>query len=125
MPRTLGILLAGLLLACSSSAALADDVSAVVTPVGLQITTQSADTNLQFYGRLFVKAADGTLGEYRWGGVSCGTRVLTEPQVAALQAALNNNKMRLQLLTQIGQGNAVCVVGFTMMAKSAVKLVVP
>jgi hypothetical protein len=51
--------------------------------------------------------------------------VLTDAQVAALQAAVDNNKMRLQLLTQTGQGNAQCVVGFTILPKSAVKLVLP
>lgn len=125
MRHALPVLLAGALLVCSTSAANADDVTAVGTPVGLQITTQSADTNLQYNGRLFVKDADGTVGEYRWGGVSCGTRVLNDAQIAALQSALDNNKMRVQLLTQIGQGDAKCIVGATIVTKSAVKLVVP
>jgi hypothetical protein len=125
MRIALRVLLAGAFLACSSSAAIADDVTAVGTPIGLQITTLLADTNLQFHGRLFVKAADGTVGEYRWGGTSCGTRVLTDAQIAVLQNALDNNKMRVQLLTQDGQGISKCVVGVTVMPKSAVKLVAP
>ena len=72
-----------------------------------------------------MKTADGALDEYHWGGVSCGTRVLNDAQVAALQATLNNNKMRLQILSQIGQGDIKCVVGFTAVPKSAVKLVFP
>lgn len=125
MHRMLGAFLAAFLLVCSITPALADDVGAIVTPIGLQVNTLPGDTYLQFHGRLFVKTAEGTLDEYRWGGVSCGSRVLTEPQVAALQATLNNNKMRLQILSQIGQGDLKCVVGFTAVPKSAVKLVLP
>ena len=125
MHRTLGAVLAAFLLVCSSTPALADDVSAVVTPIGLQVNTLPGDTFLIYHGRLFVKTAEGALDEYRWGGTACGSRVLTEPQVAALQAALDNNKMRLQILYQIGQGDSKCVVGFTAMPKSAVKLVLP
>ncbi len=125
MRHTLRILVTGALLACSSTAAVADDVGVVGTPVGLSVNTPVGDTFLQYHGRLFVKAVDGTVLEYRWGGSSCGSRVLTDAQVAALQAALNNNKMRIQVLTQDGQGLSKCVVGFTAAPKSAVKLVFP
>lgn len=125
MRHALRALLATALLACSTSPAIADEIGEVGTPVGLSVNTLSADTYLQYHGRFFLKAADGTLVEYRWGGTSCGTRVLTDAQVAALQAALGNNKMRIQVLHQIGQGDAKCVVGFTVAPKSAVKLVLP
>jgi hypothetical protein len=103
----------------------ADDVGEFGTPVGLQVNTTSADTYLQYHGRLFVKAANGTLDEYRWGGTSCGSRVLNDAQIAALQGAIDNNKIRIELLTQDGQGSAVCVVGFTLAPKSALKLGIP
>jgi hypothetical protein len=103
----------------------ADDVGQYGTPVALQVNTVASDTYLQFHGRLSVKAADGTLGEYRWGGTSCGSRVLTDAQVAALQRALDNNKMRIKLLTQDGQGSTICVVGFQIAPKSALKLALP
>jgi hypothetical protein len=125
MRHTLRVLLAAALLACANSPAIADEIGEVGTPVGLSLNTQSADTFLEYHGRLFLKAADGTIVEYRWGGVSCGTRVLSDAQFAALQAALGNNKMRIQVLHQIGQGNVKCVVGFTVAPKSAVKLVFP
>jgi hypothetical protein len=110
---------------CSFVVAWADDVGEFGTPAALQVNTASADTYLQYHGRLFVKATDGTLDEYRWGGTSCGSRVLNDDQIAVLQRAVDNNKMRIKPLTQDGQGSAVCVVGFTLAPKSALKLGLP
>ena len=61
-----------------------------------------------------------------WIGESHEAEFLTDKlrliEVAALQAALNNNKMRIQVLTQDGQGLSKCVVGFTAAPKSAGRL---
>ena len=91
--------------------------------VALDVNTPSADTYLQYHGRLFVKDADGNLGEYRWGGISCGSRVLTEDQVALLQRALNNKKMAIEPRTQDGQGIVKCVVGFILAERKNLALV--
>lgn len=103
----------------------ADDVGAVGTVAGLQVNTTSADTYLQYHGRVLVKVSGDQLDEYRWGGTSCGTRVLTEPQVAALQQALGNKRVRIQPLSQDGQGDIICLVGFTIVPKPDLALVLP
>jgi hypothetical protein len=76
MRHALRVLLAGALLVCSSTAAIADDVIGEVgTPVGLSVNSDDSDTYyLMYHGQLFLKQADGTVQVYRWGGVSCGTR---------------------------------------------------
>ena len=106
----LGLLILSALIA--AGAARADDTKPAGSLAGLDVNTGSADTYLQYHGRLFVKNADGNLDEYRWGGVSCGSRVLTEDQLALLQRALNNKKMTIEPRTQDGQGISKCLVGF-------------
>jgi hypothetical protein len=126
MRHALRVLFAAALLACSSTLAIADVIGEVGTPVGLTVHTDDSDTYyLMFHGQLFLKQADGTVQAYRWGGVSCGTRLLDEAQIATVQGALDNNKMRLQPIYQVGQGDSRCLVGFTIVPKSAVKLVIP
>ena len=105
--------------------ATADDVGAIGSVAGLQINTTSADTYLQFHGRMYVKNAGGTLDEYRWGGTSCGLRYLSEDQIAALHRALDSKKMQIQPLSQTGQGDAICLVGFTMVPKKNLSLGIP
>jgi hypothetical protein len=106
------------------SVATADDVGTFGTLVGLQINTAVGDTFLQYHGRMFVSGESG-LQEYRWGGTSCGSRILTEAQVAALQRALDNKLMRIRPVTQTGQAQALCVVGFTLVPKKNLKLQIP
>jgi hypothetical protein len=106
-------------------AARADDVGAIGTVAGLQVNDDSADTYLQFHGRAWVKNAEGTLDEYRWGGTSCGTRILDGDQVAALHRALDAKNMQVQLLYQSGQGDAKCIVAFTLVPKKNLKLGIP
>lgn len=75
--------------------------------------------------RVFVRVSGNQLDEYRWGGTSCGSRVLTEPQIAALQQALGNKRVRIQPLSQDGQGQTICLVGFTIVPKPDLALVLP
>ena len=58
-------------------------------------------------------------------GTSCGTRVLTVDEVAALHRALDNKKVQIQPLSQSGQGDTKCLVGFTMVPKKYLSLVIP
>ena len=104
------------------NAAHADDTNVVGALVGLEVNTTSADTYLQYHGRTFVKNDGGTVDEYRWGGISCGSRVLTEDQVAMLQRALSAKKMTIETHTQAGQGNVKCVVGFSLAEKKNLAL---
>lgn len=125
MSYTFRTLLAAITLVAWTGIATADDVGGTGTLVGLQINTSASDTYLQYHGRGFVKNVSGGLDEYRWGGTSCGSRTLTEPQMAALQAALDNPKVRVQPLYQNGQGQSLCLVGVTLVPKAALKLVLP
>jgi hypothetical protein len=105
-----------------ASAATADDVGLIGSVARLEMNTSSADTYLQYHGRMFVKNENGTLDEYRWGGTSCGSRVLVDAQFAVLQAAQNNKKMLVEPLSQDGQGNTKCLVGIRMVEKKNLKL---
>ena len=102
--------------------AAADDVSgALGTPLSLQINTSAGDIHLQYHGRLFVRNTEGGIDEYRWGGTSCGSRTLTEPQMAALQRAIADKRIRVAPVFQDGQGSSKCLVGFQLTPKSFLK----
>jgi hypothetical protein len=105
-----------------ATATRADDVGLVGSIAGLDRNTPSADLYLQYHGRLFVLNSGGTLDEYRWGGTSCGSRVLSDAEFAALQAAHNNKKMTIQPRSQDGQGDANCLVGFMLVEKKKLTL---
>jgi hypothetical protein len=115
-------LLSTLALAATVSA---DDLGGLGTIAGLQVNNSSADTYLQFHGRVYVKNGSGGLDEYRWGGTSCGSRILTDAEVEALHRGLDNKSMRIQPVTQPGQGQTVCLVGFTLVPKASLKLGIP
>lgn len=100
----------------------ADTPGAIGPVAALQVNTTSADTYLQYHGRVFVKNPGGSLDEYRWGGSSCGTKVLNDAAVAALQGALNNKRVQIQPLHVPGQGSVLCLVGFEMVLKPYVKI---
>jgi hypothetical protein len=97
------------------SIASAEALAAKGTISSLETNTPSADAYLQYHGRMFVvtgsKGATST-AEYRWGGTSCGTRTLTEGQVAMLQRALESGTPITPRI-QDGQGDVKCIVGFT------------
>jgi len=91
--------------------ALADETGGTGYVKALQVNQTSSLTYLQFHGRVFVgDNKDST--EYRWGGTSCGTRTQTEASVAMLMRALDGG-LRIQPHYQIGQGQMLCLVGFT------------
>jgi hypothetical protein len=108
-----------------SGTSFADDIGDVGPLAGLEVFTTSADGYLINHGRALVKNSLGALDEYHWGGVACGTRLLSEAQVGALQAALNTKNMFLRPAYQPGQGDARCLVGFLLVPKTQLKLVQP
>jgi hypothetical protein len=122
MRRTIGFLTLLSALFFYAGAASADDTGQRGSIAGLDVNTDSADIYLQYHGRMFVKNSDGNLDEYRWGGSSCQTRLLTDAQLAALQGAQNNKKMTIEPRSLIGQGNVKCLVGFTLVEKKNLKL---
>ena len=103
----------------------ADEIGAAGTVASVQVNTAVADTYLSFHGQMMVKNSAGVLDLYRWGGTTCGSRVLTEPQVAALHRALGDKKTRVEPRHQIGQGDFRCLVGFHLVAKSFAKDILP
>lgn len=79
-----------------------EDVGAIGSVAAVDVNDDSGDLYLQYHGRIFVRKSDGTLDEYRFGGTSCGTRVLNEQQIAMLQRALDNKRARIVPRSQDG-----------------------
>jgi hypothetical protein len=95
------------------STAIAEDLGTRGTIVSLDIRSTSADAYLSWHGAMFVRAGgkNGSTTEYRWGGVACGSRTLSDPQLAMLQRALDT-ATPITPRFQPGQGNSNCLVGF-------------
>jgi hypothetical protein len=95
------------------SIAFADEVGARGTVASLEVNTPAGDTYLQYHGRMTLVSGGKnatTAAEYRWGGTSCGSRTLTENQVAMLQRALESGTPIMPRF-QNGQGSTKCLVG--------------
>jgi hypothetical protein len=107
----------------ASGVARADFDTGPAPLIQLEVNTTSADTYLQYHGRAFTRVGDGAYEEYRWGGTSCGSRTLSEEQVAVLQRALDNTNVKVAFRYQDGQGASQCVVGFWVVRKSYAALV--
>jgi hypothetical protein len=110
--RTIAILSS---LAVSSVAFAGDAVGTPGTVAELEVNTTSADIYLQYFGRVVISSStsknSSTSTEYRWGGTSCGSRVLPDSMVAMLQHALESGTPILPRY-QDGQGSTKCIVGF-------------
>jgi hypothetical protein len=119
------VLFLAVFVSSAGTAAAQDIVGETGTVVGLNMHTPSADAFLQYHGQLFVQKADKSVVEYRWGGTSCGSRLLSDAEEAALHRALDSKVMRIRPLYQDGQGSALCVVGFTLVPKKYVAAVIP
>jgi hypothetical protein len=106
--------LASLLAVCLVSApstALADELGPTGIPTDVEVLTPSADTYLQYHGRV-VLLVGTTAEEYRWGGTSCGSRTMSADNVRQLVAAVRNGSP-VTPRYQLGQGTTRCLVGFT------------
>jgi hypothetical protein len=83
----------------------------------VDVNTPSADTYLEYHGRVVVLSGKTTKTEYRWGGTSCGTRVVPADMVEVLVEASRNDTVVVTPSFQVGQGDAKCLVGFTVNKK--------
>lgn len=115
------------LLLFTGSAAYAQDFDGERGNVAsVEINTTSADTYLQYHGELLVlNLATKALDTYRWGGTSCGARLLSDAQVASLRAAVNEKRTQIVPRYQPGQGPNKCIVGFQLVSGSFLKAVFP
>jgi hypothetical protein len=85
----------------------------------IQVNAPSADTYLQFHGRLFITSGKNS-AEYRWGGTACGTRTMTPEMVALLvDVVRDRDEIRITPTYQNGQGTSKCLVGFTLKHKES------
>jgi len=81
--------------------------------LSVEVRTVSADLYLQFHGRLVVQQSiDDMAVEYRWGGTSCGSRILTASQLGYLMDLAAAPYMMIEPFYQDGQGQTICLVGF-------------
>ena len=94
--------------------ALADETGPAGTVHSVLVRTVSSDSYIQAHGSLMVKQSiDDVVTEYRWGGTSCGAKVLTDSQVAYLMDLAAAPYMLIEPIHKAGQGQIICLVGFT------------
>lgn len=110
-------LLGSLAIAIPVTALAADETGSAGSVSSVEVNTPSADTYLAYHGRVIVLTGKTTKTEYRWGGTSCGTRVLPADMVEVLVQASRNDLVVVTPRFQIGQGDAKCLVGFTVNKK--------
>ena len=99
----------------SAPALAADEIGTPGIATDLELLTPSAETYLQYHGRLVVQvgpATTPTFEEYRWGGTSCGSRTVSDDDLALLVESVRRGQ-KVTVRYQSGQGNARCLVGFT------------
>lgn len=95
------------------SALAADELGKSGVAASLEILTPSADTYLQYHGRLILQVGEVS-EEYRWGGTSCGSRTISDDMVRSLVVAVSASKDGvITPRFQLGQGDVRCLVGFT------------
>jgi len=103
-----------------SFSALAEDAKGYFGQVLLvEANGQSSDTYLNRHGMIMVDA-QGVVEEYRWGGLSCGTKILTAEDVTRLTNAIDSKSVLVQVYSKPGQGQVNCIVGYRMAAKGVV-----
>ncbi|MCA9572967.1 MAG: hypothetical protein KC656_34255 [Myxococcales bacterium] len=98
----------------ASVVAHADENGTPGTISSMRVHTPSADSFLQYHGRVQITSSqDGRnlQREYRWGGLSCGSRVLEPDEVAMLQQA-HIHGFTIKPIWKPGQGTTRCLVGF-------------
>ena len=122
LKKIIGLSATAVLITSLATGARADEDAQRLPLVFLEINTLIADTYLQYHGKALTMVSSGIYEEFRWGGASCGSRTLSEQQVAALQGALDNPKVKVAFRYQYGQGEATkCVVGFSLARKGYIE----
>ena len=91
-----------------------DSVGAEGTIAELEVSHTTADTYLQYHGRVVLTSV-GRAAEYRWGGGSCSNKSLSESMVTMLQRAMESGSLVTPRF-QAGQGTNKCLVGFSVAA---------
>jgi hypothetical protein len=115
--RPLAALSLFLLAVAIPATAFADESGTAGSVSSVEINTPSADTYLQYHGRVVVLTGKSTKTEYRWGGTSCGTRTVSADMIDTLVQAARNDTVVVTPRFQVGQGDAKCLVGFTVAKK--------
>ena len=96
-----------------AGAAWADETGPAGTILSLEERTVSSDLYVQAHGILLVKQSiDDMVVEYRWGGTSCGSKILTESQFSYLMDLAAAPYMLIEPIYKAGQGQTICLVGF-------------
>lgn len=93
--------------------AFADESGTAGSVDSVEINTPSADTYLQYHGRVFLRSGKANKKEYRWGGTACGSRILPADMVEVLIQAARNDDLEVTPRFQIGQGDVKCLVGLS------------
>ena len=96
----------------------ADTVGSEGRVKNIELLSPSADAYVQYHGRVFINAEKRTT-EYRWGGTSCGSKVLSADLVARLtDAATNKDQVKVTPTYAKGAGTTKCLVGFSIRHKA-------
>jgi hypothetical protein len=99
------------LIVAPSIASAADEDGTAGLAYDLQVLTASADTHLQYHGRLILLVGTAQV-EYRWGGSSCGSRTMSEDNIRLMKEAIREG-LTVTPRFQAGQGDSKCLVGFS------------
>ena len=90
-----------------------DETGPAGTVLSVEIRTTSSDFFVQAHGMLVVQQSiDDMSVEYRWGGTSCGSKILTESQLSYLMDLAAAPYMMIEPIYKDGQGQTICLVGF-------------
>jgi hypothetical protein len=92
--------------------AFADESGSAGSVDSVEINSPSADTYLQYHGRVFLRSGKSNKKEYRWGGTACGSRIMPTDMVEVLIQASRNDDILITPRFQTGQGDVKCLVGF-------------
>lgn len=111
LSRSLAALAVATILAVPATAAAADSIGQKGKVEAVEVFAPASDTHNKYHGRIFVNSGNSKQ-EYRWGGTSCGNKVIDDTMLDLLYRAMRNNSMRIVPAYKSGQGSTRCLVGF-------------